>query len=1073
MTNQRPFALRSLRFAALLFALTALPFAAHAQTATATLSGTVEDEKGAVVPGVTVAVLNVDTSFRRESTTNDSGSFLFTLLPPGHYSLTAERQGFKVMQVPSIVLNVGDQKALQIKLEAGNISETVRIEGEAPLINESPAVATTVDRQFVGNIPLNGRSLQSLIALTPGVSQTPAANNSPGQFSVNGQRSNANYFLVDGVSANVGLDPNSGIPGQQYAGAVPGLTSSGSTSSLVSVDALQEFKIQTSGYAPEFGRQPGGQVSLITRSGTNDFHGSLFEYFRNEALDANDWFSNRARLPRAPLRQNLFGGTFSGPVYLPRFGQGGPALWSGRNRTFFFFSYEGLRLRLPQTAVRTVPSLRIRQAAAAALRPILNGFPLPTGPEIVGSSGQPNGTAPLSATYSNPQTLDATSIRIDHTIDKHSLFGRFNYAPSNGAARSLQNLSQITATNNVLKSLTLGATYAVSAHLINELRINYSDNRARLLNTNDAFGGAVPVDPSLLIPAGVSPDSSRVQVLYSLGGQTNLLTTGDSVDSRQQQINVIENLSVDYHAHQLKFGIDYRRLAPVDGRVPYGLTYTFSTEAQLINGVAANASIRGRVGFKPIINNFSAFLQDNWKLARRLTLTYGLRWELNPPPGEADGKKPLVVVGLDNPSTATLGPSNAPLYKARYDNFAPRIGFAYQLSQKQRRETMLRGGFGVFYDLGSGPSLDGFNGLPFTSQRLILNVQFPISPSLATIPPPSSITFPIAELSVVDGKLKLPYTLQWNLGIEQSLGANQTVSVFYVAAAGRRLLMTRAIRNPNPNFGRFLVTTNGGTSDYHSLQVQFQRRLSRGLQVLSSYTWSHAIDEVSDELFSFNVSRGNASFDVRHIFSGAATWNLPAPSLGKFGNAVLRNWAVDAIIRAQSATLLTITGQTITDEFGREVGTRPKVIPGVPVYVNDPIAPGGRRLNNAVPTAAQIAAAGCAPLGATTPAKGAFCTPLAGQQGNLGRNVLRGLPVHQLDFALRRQFNLKERWNLQFSAEAFNVFNHPNFGPLNPSLNSASFGEPTAMLGRSLGGLNALHQIGGPRSIQFALRMQF
>src|SRR6266545_5643315 len=348
-------------FSLLLIGLFLLRFdLATAQSANATLSGSVEDQNGAVVPGASITVENIGTGLKRQTTTSTEGNFTVPLLPPGTYTVRAQREGFSPVQVSSVVLNVGDQKALQIQLKAGNISEMVQIVNEAPLIDTSPAVGTVIDRQFVENLPLNGRSFQSLILLTPGVVVAGGLGR-PGQFSVNGQRSNANYFTVDGVTANNGADASldAFAIGQAAAGVLPGVTTFGGTNSLVSVDALEEFKIQTSTYAAEFGRQPGGQVSLVTRGGTNQFHGTVFDYLRNEVFDANDWFANAGGRKRAPLRQNQFGGTFSGPVLLPRFGEGGrqPG-YNGRNRTFFFLSYEGLRLRTPRFVLTAVPSLR-------------------------------------------------------------------------------------------------------------------------------------------------------------------------------------------------------------------------------------------------------------------------------------------------------------------------------------------------------------------------------------------------------------------------------------------------------------------------------------------------------------------------------------------------------------------------------------------------------------------------------------------------------------------------------------------------------------------------------------------
>ncbi len=316
-------ALTSLRLF-LFLALCLSSFAlAHAQSATATLSGTVTDEQGGVVADASVTATNTATGLQRQATTSSEGTFTISLLPPSAYTVLVERLGFATAKLGDVVLNVNDNVALNIQLKVGQVGEVVTVEGGAPLIQtELAEVSTVVDRQFVENLPLNGRSFQALIALTPGVVQTKASGSNPGQFSVNGQRADANNFTVDGVGANIGHSTFNGAIGSS-GGSVPGLTAVGGTNNLISIDALQEFKIQTSTYSPEFGRSPGGQVSLITRSGTNEFRGTLFEYFRNDALDANDWFANSRGLKRPPLRQNNFGGVFGGPLLLPRFGEGG------------------------------------------------------------------------------------------------------------------------------------------------------------------------------------------------------------------------------------------------------------------------------------------------------------------------------------------------------------------------------------------------------------------------------------------------------------------------------------------------------------------------------------------------------------------------------------------------------------------------------------------------------------------------------------------------------------------------------------------------------------------------------
>jgi Carboxypeptidase regulatory-like domain/TonB dependent receptor-like, beta-barrel len=1028
----------------------------YAQSATATLSGVVEDESGSVITGAEVVVLNPNTMQERRTTTNRDGYFTVTFLQPANYTVKVKRDGFAPAEIMNVVLNINDQLALRVRLRVANVGETISVVGEASTIRTDAAVGIVVDRQFVANLPLNGRSFQSLITLMPGVVNTAASDGSPGQFSVNGQRANANYFTVDGVSANISSQPTA-APGQPTNGSLPGLTTFGGTNNLVSIDALQEFRIETSTYSAERGRSPGGQIALVTRSGTNEPRGSLFEYFRNEALDANDWFANRNGTPKAPLRQNQFGGVIGGPIIIPRFGGGSPHFYDGRNRSFFFFSYEGLRLRLPQFTTTRVPTLSLRQHAPAALQPLLNAFPRPNGRDLG------NGLAEFSASYSNPSTFDSASIRIDQIVsNKLTMFGRYNKAPSKTVSRSTSSLSQLNTISGDTQTLTVGATFTLTPRLTNELLANYSNNAGNNFSSLDDFGGAAPFSNAALFPPFASPERSVASVSLSFPGLSpSTVGVGNLQSTPMRQINFVDNFSMTSGAHQLKFGVDYRRLFPIYGPRDYNLNLTFADQTAIINGIVSRASISTNVEARPIYNNFSAFGQDAWKFTPRLTLNLGLRWELNPAPSEANGNDPPTVIGLDNPSTMTLAPHGTPLWKTTYANFAPRIGAAYQLIKTTGYETALRGGFGIFYDLGSSQGAGGFTGVPFTASKLPAptNVPFPLPAAVAAAPAPG-LTVPYGLIYAFDSDLRLPYTLQWNLAAEQSFGSDQRLSVSYVAAVSRQLLKLRQLQRPNPDFQFVNATTNGTTSDYHSLQLQFQRRLSRGLQALASYTWSHAIDEVSSDNLTTDQLRGDAGFDVRHSFSTAITYNLPTPRLGAFTSALLRDWAIDSIFKAQSATPLSVSVGTLFNSDGTNTSVHPNLLLGTPIHIDDPTAPGGRRFNNKQDPSRP----GCF---------GPFCLPPSGQQGNLGRNTLRALPLYQIDFAIRRQIKLTERLNLQFRAEAFNLFNHPNFGGIDTNVRSARFGEPTMMLGRSLRGLSSIYQIGGPRSLQFALRFQY
>jgi len=1063
MTRATPFqtAFRALVLACCFLACCQLlAISALGQTATATLSGTVEDENGALIPNAAVTAINTGTAMQRDTTTDDRGNYVLVLLPPGTYIVRVQAQGFASVENSNVILNVGDQKSLRIQLKAGNISEMVKVTGDAPLINESPAVATTVDRAQVENMPLNGRSFQTLIALTPGVVLTKTTFNEQGQFNVNGQRANANYFMVDGVSANAGVSAALSLV-QSAGGALPAFSAGGGTNSLLSVDAMQEFKIQTSTFAPEFGRTPGAQIQILTRSGTNDFHGTLFEYFRNDALDANDWFANSRGLKRPALRQNDFGGVLGGPLYLPRFGEGGPSFYSGKNRTFFFFSYEGLRLRQPQTQITLVPSQASRQAAVPQTQSLLNAYPIPNGSVFA------NGFAEFNASYSNPLTLDATSIRVDHTFNTRlTVFGRYNHSPSEIIQRGVsgRSVNNLTKSRFKTKTLTVGATQSFTPAVNNEIRANYSRSEGGSIFRIDELGGAVPPPDSLLFP----PFTTREDALFLLGitgGRS--LRVGKNVGNVQRQINLVDNLSVVAGTHQLKFGADFRLLLPINGPRTYDQSVNFSGLTGVtgaIGGTARSASVGSNEVVSLRFTNFSAYAQDTWKATRRLTFTYGLRWDVNPAPKGRHGKDLFVLETPVNPAALRFTPPGTPLFETTYNNFAPRVGGVYQLLQKQGWETVLRGGFGIFYDLGSGSLGNSSSTFPYGRFKNFSNVPFPLTSAQAA-PVPFSVSIPASGVAyVADPNLKLPRTYQWNFAVEQSVGSNQTFSASYVAAIGRRLLRQTTLVSPTFFFINF--TDNTATSDYHAMQLQFERRLSKGLQTLASYTWAHSIDIASNDSNIFtpltpNIDRGSSDFDVRHAFNAAVTYDFPAPNLGAAAKAFLRNWSMDTIVTARSATPVDVFARDdVTGGF--ETLIRPDLVQGVPLYIEDTNVAGGRRFNPA-----------------------AFIDPPSGsRQGNLGRNVLRGFPVFQVDLALRRQFKLTERLGMQLRAEAFNVFNHPNFGDpfagnFSNFLPSPFFGQSTQMLGRSLGsggtsgGFNPLYQVGGPRSIQLALRVQF
>jgi len=579
----------------------------------------------------------------------------------------------------------------------------------------------------------------------------------------------------------------------------------------------------------------------------------------------------------------------------------------------------------------------------------------------------------------------------------------------------------------------------------------------------------VPVPDSLLFPSGFSSANSVFLFVITGAGQ---FVQGKQVINEQRQVNLVDNLSVTQGVHQLKFGVDYRWLAPFSSPFSYRQFIQFSgvtaTPGGALSGRASFAQPAAFQGNALLSQNFSLYGQDTWKITPRLTVTYGLRWDINPPlKGKSPENDPVTVVGLNNPPTMTLAPRGTPLYQTTYGNVAPRFGLAYQLGGIRNWGAVFRAGFGMFYDLGSG-SLGGVSSFfPYLATKTIpAPAPFPLSAQDAA-PPPFSLNPPVVSIVVADPHLKVPRTYQWNVALEQSLGWSQSLSFAYVGAIGRELPRVTQLFNPNPSFQSVAVTDNSATSDYHALQIKLQRRLSRGLQGLASYTFSHSIDIASSDAISNpntvatianpQIDRGNSDFDIRHSFTAGATYDLPFPRSQKIAYAILNGWSLDGFVLARSAPPVNIVGATFF-AAGTVLSPRPNVNPGVPLELFGPQYPGGKIFNRAAFT---------------------FTAAPAGQQGNFGRNVLRGFGAWQADVGLQRQFHLAEKLKLRFRAEFFNIFNHPNFGnPVN-LLTSPLFGHSTQTLANFLGaggangGLNPLYQIGGPRSIQFALKLQF
>lgn len=1130
-----------------------------AQSDSATLSGAVTDPSGAVIVNATVEVDNEGTNVAQTTHTNSAGLYSFPNLLPGRYRISVKNAGFKESVRTGVVLHVGDTVSENVRMEIGSSSETVSVAADTVLVNtEDATVSTVIEREVVENMPLNGRSFQGLITLAPGVGTVVAGSSATGQFVVNGQRTDTSYFMVDGVSANVGA-PLAGSLSSNGTGTTPTNSATGGYNNMVSVDALQEFRISTSSFAPEFGRSPGGQISMVSRAGTNAFHGDAFDYFRNTVLDANDWFNNRSGSPRSVVHQNDFGGVVGGPIL--------------KNKLFFFVSYEGLRLQAPSAViVKQVPTQAARALAAAAndggvvgyMSQFANAYPLPNGNPTTPCTSFATCTANFTEGFPGKSTLNSTSARVDYTINQHlNLFGRYSHSPSSLLADSSVNATTFNDGNDVY---TAGLTWAVNNTMSNDLRFNFTHTTlvTGVLPLN--FTGSF----STIFPTGYAqPPSSYLANPGSISVQMGSLPTdafhlaADNASNGNDQFNVTDAYGWVKGSHRFKFGGDFRVLDPAYDQSNFNWNVQFAQNTTALTGFPAvpnvcplselpagsSATVPGYICGLATLSNlqhnfvqhfryrqYSFFAQDTWKLSNRLTVTYGVRWDINPAFQWTSANPGFSIQASSfNPSNLTniaINPFGTPPYPTTWGNFAPRVGVAYELSSNPKWGRVLRAGYGIFYDTGSqaGSLLSNpFNGR-FNNQgsgAIAPTVQYPVSTAntLYLTPPAARETLPVSNGGTDDlfaPNFKLPYVHEINLTLEQHIGAMQTLTVGYVGALGRRLigglLYPAGSGNPavfaqiNPITGAvtpdaLVLIGNYSSSNYQSLQSKFQRQFARGLAGVASYTWSHSIDDASINsavatstlptaatLSSGSpvaLLRGNSDFDIRHIVALSLVYDIPSPS-NALAKAILGHWSFDPIYHYQTALPIDILSGGNGALGGTSYSQRPNLISGVPVYVtgaacatqnNGQGCPGGIELNTAPVSASVAAAAGCIAPTATN-AKGAFCTPaLVGTQtvsGDLGRNAARAFPLQELDFSIHRDFPIREQIRIRFQADMFNIANHPSFGAMGGTVNGTTFGATTSMANAALGansasgaGFNPIFNTGGPRNFQFALKLFF
>jgi hypothetical protein len=594
----------------------------------------------------------------------------------------------------------------------------------------------------------------------------------------------------------------------------------------------------------------------------------------------------------------------------------------------------------------------------------------------------------------------------------------------------------------------------LSRRVGNEFRSGYAESNATNHVALDAFGGAVPIDLRAAFGLGAYPNSEPFPYISIAGVGASSIYDYDAA-TRLRQWNVTDNVSLTANRHLLRFGLDYRHLVSPLDKTPLYVSPTFSTRESMLTNVLSLSPIK-YASAVPVFQEFSLYVQEEWHATPDLVLSAGLRWDVNPPPSEANGNDAYTVEGdINNPITLSLAPRGTSLWKTTWFNFAPRLGVAWTAHNQPGHETVLRGGGGVFFDAGNQTATTGFNGLGFFASKTYPNASLPITPDQLNFS--TDATAPYTSVVAFPSHLQLPYTLQWTASLEQGLGKTQALTISYVAAVGRRLLQQQyhSVGAINPSFGVVYFYPTGLTSNYQSLQLKFQRSVAHGLQALASYTWAHSMDFGSTNA-SYALTYGNSDFDVRHNFQTGLSWEIPRSTKKRVAGAIINSWALDGRVLARTAFPITLLGNTLTDSLGNRYYSGVNYDPSKPVYLYGTQYPGGRAIN-----------------GGPATVNPALTAPIGTASGNAPRNFVRAFPAWQINTALRRNIPFGDHFTLQFRAEAFNLLNHPNFGYVDPILSDAQFGTATKMLNQSLGSMSALYQQGGARSFQFALKATF
>jgi hypothetical protein len=1033
---------------------------AWGQSFSGKIVGLVTDSSAAVVPRVAITVMNEGTAAQRRLITDMSGIYVVPELPVGYYTLRFEAPGMSKAERRRVKVDVGGETRADVTLSVQSAEQSVEVKEETPVLQrDSSALAEVVATRQVEELPLNGRDFRKLAFLVPGAAPR-SPRGSLGSFTVNGQREKSNIFLIDGVDNN---DTFRNQPSFNQGGV------NGAQATFFPVDALAEFSLQSQGSA-EYGRNSGAVVNAVIKSGSNDVHGTLYEFLRNDKLNARNFFETLPGTKKGPFKNSNYGGTAGGPIR--------------HDRTFFFVGFEGERGRPSSALAITVPGAAdiasARAANAAAGRPE-NAL----GAKLLSLYPQENlPGAKANYAFSLPNNVDSDNflVKIDHRFsDRLNLSGRYVFGDgtqtfplTSGQGSQLPSYQTVVPTRVQLAGLNL--SQMLTSRLINETRVSFNRFTQVFSPLDSAFD---PASIGLITGAKGGLPTIVVGGFEGLGGPTN------EPRGRVSQAYQIADAVVWARGSQtFKAGFDYRRplVRSYNDQFSRG-RLSFNTLADLLAGVAAPSGTsiaRGATRRDTYSNNLGLYLQDDWKVNGRLTLNFGLRHEYTGPLSE---KSDRISNFIPSTGLVRVGQGLDTLYERDWNNFAPRVGFAFD--PRGTGKTVLRGAYGFYYD---APSQDFFLAQSFPNGNVGTN---PV-PGLGTFtvnftgPVPfgtgvdtfGGVNAPIPPFTVfgVDPHMRTPYVQSYNFNIQQTLVEGTVLQMGYVGSKGTKLFRPRDINqatagpaeNPqqrrpfngaHPQFAGIYQLEASANANYNALQTVLRRRFSKGLTLFASHVWSHSIDDASNgacscvagislaqNSFDTRAEKAASSFDQRQRFTLNFVYDLDflSHALNTWPKRLTAGWQVSGIYTVASGPPITpFWNGAAPSGSGESSNDRPNLVG----KAND----GPKRWDAWFNTAAFVAAP-----------KGTF--------GNAGRNTVIGPRANIADFSVLKSTRITERANLQFRAEMFNIFNHPNLALPTVAINSSSFGSIASTVDVANG--NPLGD-GGPRLVQFALKLVF